>query len=390
MGLADGKFDGGFKCLDQQGRSNRPPKQFRSNRREWQLKNDIDNNDRGPRRNGRSYGENGGKLYRSSYLGGNVGYDNAAAEKKPAKLDETTIELGEFCDVFVTSDYRQSNAMVRDDLPDLIRAMRFYYSKNASDEKVAILNKFIKICCTSKFVNSLATVLDSRVWLDDGTWDEIWRDMVFSISIALETNYERMHTDVVKKYVRDILPRIWQPEISDIARRTGVTRDLALDLLIAIPMMNSKNWTNTSISVFYDRFLDKMLIHAEDNMDILNWEIQGILFDMFFDKRNSTNIKVIGRYLVTERMEQSGDTIKDAVYNEFIKMLYAKLDGFDIKEISWCLDFVANEFKRLDDEGKKPVSPIFSFTECKKYSNVMKGLADVIDRNNNAGRYLAD
>lgn len=395
MSIISGKFDGGFKegiaaSGNEHGKQNSRPLNQRQ-RKDKPNRRDYSSNDRGPRGAGRSYGESGGKTYRSSYLDDSMDDSNSSNERKPAKLDQRTIELDEFCDAFAsTTDYRQIRTMVQDDLPEVIKAMNYYYSNNSFDEKTAILNKFVKIVCTSKFANALASVMDSRVWLDDGTWDDIWMSVATSISIALETNYERMHSDVVRSYVRDMLPRIWQPEITDIARRTGVTRDLALDLLIAIPMVNAgKKWSNTTIGVYYDRFVDKMLVHADDNMDILNWEIQGILFDIFFDNKNQTNLKVIGRYLAGPRIQPTGETVKDAVYNEFIKMLYNKLNEFDIKEIGWCLEFVANNLQALDIAGKKLENPVFSFAECKKYDNVMKGLADAVDRNEAAATYLA-
>lgn len=361
------------------------------------LSRDNGNNNRGgdkKQNNNRNRGNNGSSrkfekerygFSRSSYLPDGVAEKTEEMPKKETReQDKRAVDLYEFCDKFAenNSNYRALQDIMYEDLPEVIGYMNSYYKSHLSEELVDAMNKFVLTAATTQFVSALHSTLVSGSWMDDGTYDKIWRSLAFTISIVLETSHERMHEDAITKYVQEILPRMWAPEISEIVRETGVTKDLALDLIIAIPMIGAE-WNGANIDTFFRRFLDKMMTHSEDNMDILNHEVQGMLYERFFGK-SKTALKVIGKYLVSEPIETFNSMIEEAVYKDFVKMLYEKLDRYDTNEIEYVFNFVAKY--RKEHENAKV---IYSADQATEFDNVKKGLLATMDDDKDTIKYLA-
>ena len=299
------------------------------------------------------------------------------------RVDSRAQEVFAFVDEFVdnVNNYRSLQDVVSQQFPDVVQHMRHYYNPKNSPTLTDALNKFLKIVCQTQFAKTLKSVLESGMWSEDETYDRIWRNIAYTLSIALETNHTRMHTDVIKIYATDILPRMWKPDITDIVTSAGITSDLALDLIIALPIFGGK-WNGTNIDIFYNRFLSKMLIHADDNIDVLNWEVQGILYDKFFGK-SKTALNVIGKYLVYEPVTVESESVS-AVYTDFKKMLYAKLDKHDIKDIEYVLRYVVEFREKHSDKNV-----IFDSREATQFDNVKRGLLATMDKNPDAMKYLA-
>lgn len=348
----------------------------RNNRR-----NNRDRNDN------RSYGSGYYAFSKSSYLPDDVSDEELPYEEE---TEETTTDnradaINEFCDNFTDNiqNYRTLQDIIVDQFPDVIGYVKCYYGNKNKPSFIDALNRLIKTMSTTPFANTLGSVLESGLWMEDGTYDNIWSSIAFGLSVALETSFDRMHTDVVRKYATSILPRMWKPEISDVTVQTGVTKDLALDLFIAIPMSNDSEWNGANIDAFYHRFLDKMIIHAEDNMDVLNWEVQGMLYERIFGK-GKTALKVVGKYLASDELKDIDSEVGTAVYAEFKKMLYAKLDRYDIREIEYVFTFVAKYVKEHPN-----CNIIFDSVTASKSENVRKGLLSVMDKDPEAMKYLA-
>jgi hypothetical protein len=125
-----------------------------------------------------------------------------------------------------------------------------------------------------------------------------------------------------------------------------------------------------------------MLSHAEDNMDVLNYEVQGMLYNRFFGN-GKTALKVIGKFLTMQPITTFESDVQEAVYKDFIKMLYTKLDKYDIKDIAYVFTFVKIYRKH---EG---TDTIFVSTEASKFENVKKGLLQALDEDPEAMTYLA-
>lgn len=337
--------------------------------------------------NGRSFNdeEREYRFMSSSYLN-----DEARAaiesetEAQPVKADQRATEIYDFLDEFQKSidDFRQCKDVVIDRFPDIVKYVRSYYSQKNGPAFNDAVNKLVLCISTTNFANILLHILEHGDWEDGEVYDKCWRNIAFALSIALETAHNRMHGSVIAKYATDILPRMWRPEIQDISRTTGVTRDLALDLIIAIPMIDS-DWNSANIDAFYPRFLDKMLIHAEDNMDVLNWEVQGMLYKKFFGNGKEA-LRVIGKYLTSEPREGLDSEVERAVYTEFVKMLYSKLDEYDIKDIAYVFRYVAKVRKETDN-----AKSIFNSKEAAAWDNVKKGLLQVMDQDKDSMNYLA-
>lgn len=390
MGLMDGHYEMAYSKRGNNNNYNQNQNQNQSTGLAQALKKGNGNNKKPDR--SRKIGEKSNYSFgKSSYMPNGFEDDDNEQQQNNDQIRKQIENLGSFIQDFYDNvdNYQELKGIIQDDLPEVVSVMTYYYTKYNSKKQLQIMNDFVKLIGTSNFAKVFAKIFESRIWLEDCTWDNMWQAVAFSLSIALETNHERMNSDVVRKYVRDILPRIWGPEIENITKQCGVTKDLALDLLIAIPLIGEKYWNNASIEALYSRFLDKMLIHADDNMDVLNWEIQGRLFQTFFGS-SSVAKKVIGKYMSTMDIPESGETVKDAVYKEFIKMIYSKLDRYDIKDITFVLSYVASSIKRLDEAGQDIKHLVFSFDRCKRFTNIMKGISCTIEENPDMGKYLAN
>lgn len=307
------------------------------------------------------------------------------APKQETKRDRRVEAILDFCDTFQDSvnDYRSLQEHVIAEFPSIVGYLRSYYNNDSGPAFVDAENRLIKLMSTSQFANVLGSVLQNGDWNDDGTYAKIWRSIAFALSVALETSHERMHAKVIQKYAVDILPRMWNPEINEMVRECGITKDLALDLTIAIPMVGG-NWNGSSVDALYMRFLDKMLDHAENNMDVLNYEVQGMLYDKLFGVKNKTALNVIGKFLVSEPIKDLSGEVTQAVYKEFIKMLYTKLDEYDVDQIAYVFRYIVKCRKENPDR-----STIFMSTDVKQYENVRKGMMMVLDENKDAMDYLA-
>jgi len=351
----------------------------RNNNGGFNNRNRDNRDNRNNRNDSHSYGALNYSYSASSYLrdGMDAVESDGNDEFQDTRKDNRAEDILKFCQLFEDNidDYRKLQDIMIDEFPEAVRHIRSYYSQKVTPAYVDAANKLVKIATTNHFAKILKKVLESQIWADDdGTYDKIWRSIGFLLSVALETNYDRMHNDVIRLYATEILPRMWSSEITQIAIATGVTRDLILDLTIAIPMIGSE-WNSANIDAFFPRFLDKMLLHAEDNIDVLNWEVQGMLYDEFFGK-NNTGVKIIGKYLASEPKKDSeleGD-VQRAVYEEFKKMLYMKLDALDIDRIAYVFKFVAGYRK---DKGT--TNTMFNSEDARKYENVRKGLLAAMD-----------
>lgn len=354
------------------------------NNRNNKKNNRVGRNNGGRNNGSRRYEDSYSEFGRSSYLPDDMRTESYEDDNDDYRGDERVDSIINFCDSFADNiqNYKNLQDIVTDDFPDIIGYVRSYYSNKNRVQFIDALNKLIKTMCTTPFANVLTRVLENGIWAEDDTYDRIWASVAFGLSIALETSHDRMHSEVIRKYATVVLPRMWKPEITEIASQTGVTKDLALDMFIAIPMANDE-WSGANIDAFYHRFLEKIMIHAEDNMDVLNWEVQGMLYDRIFGK-NKTALKVIGKYLTSESITGIDSDVEEAVYNDFKKMLYSKLDAYDIKDIEYVFSFVAKYAKENSDKDI-----IFDPVIASNYENVRKGLLSVMDKNPDTMKYLA-
>lgn len=376
MSILDGNFSGDATRKNNQ-QNNRNGKQ---NNRNNQQNNRKGNGTRAPYGAGSDY-----KFTNSSYLPEESREDVEVTETPVERRTDSRAEtVFKFCEDFTenVTNYKALQELMADDFPDVIKIMSGYYNTRTAPELVDAMNKMVNVAATTQFATTLGSMLESGIWTEDLIYDKIWRDIAFLLSVTLETSHARMHDTAIRKYVTDILPKMWKPEINEITRQTGITKDLALDLIIAIPMIGSE-WNGSNIDAFYPRFLSKMLEHADNNMDVLNHEVQGMLYERFFGK-SKTALKVIGKFLVSEPRKKTGEEVPDAVYDEFVKMLYEKLDNYDIGDIAYVFNFVSKY--RKEHENAKV---IFDAVIASKYENVKKGLLQVMEEDPETMKTLA-
>lgn len=363
-----------------QSRKNKNNKKDKGNYKKKDYRNDSQSQNQ-RKFSGNNYNYNYSK---SSYLYSDEDGEREDTPKKNPENDKRAREIYNFCEEFIsnTDNFKTLQSIVIEDFPDIIPYMKKYYDGRNSDMFQDALNKLLKLMCTSQFANTLNSVLNSKIWIDDGVFGDIWDSIGFGLSLALDTNHKRMHIDVNRLYATKILPRLYNPEIEEIRLTTGVTGDLALDLMISLPVPMNE-WNGSTLDAFYSRFLDMMLIHAEDNMDILNWETQGMLYERFFGK-SKTALKVIGKFLTSEPIAESESVVANAVYQEFLKMLYKKLDKYDIDDIEYVLNFVSKKRQEFPDKDI-----IFNSIKASEYDNIRTGMISLMDKIPETKKYLA-
>ena len=332
----------------------------------------------------RNFSKNNLSFRGSSYLPDDYVPDDENTEVKEEQQDGRVEAILEFCENFSQNidNYRTLQDIMIDDFPEVVPIIKSYYSIKNTPALQDALNKFIKLICTTQFADTINSVLESGVWTETEVYSKIWDSIGFALSIALETNHTRMHTDAIKKYVCNIIPRLYKPEINDIKNQTGITADLALDLYIAIPVVSTE-WSGSNLEAFYGRFLDKLLVHSDDNIDVLNWEVQGILYEKFFGKTKDA-LKVIGKYLTSKPVESLDGKVMEAVYNDFQKMLYSKLDEYDINDIEYVINFIVKKKQETPDADM-----LFNSVKASEYENVRKALLSVMDKNPDSMKLLA-
>lgn len=289
--------------------------------------------------------------------------------------------INEFVEDFRDSinNYNTMYGLVVDNAPTLFSILKGYYRVKMDDSLVDAMNALINVICIKPFSQMLKKALESEVWELDGRYETCWRDIVFGLSLVLNTSYLKMNDDVVDRYVNTILVRMLNAEITQLVNKTGIKQDLALDLYIALPFIN---WSNHVLDEYYGQFREKILIHAEDNADILDAEIQEKLFRTFFGQSN-TLIKVIGKYFSDPIITEHQEYIQTAVDQEFITMLYNILDQQDIGTIEYCLQYVVNKRKELDT-----TDTLFDCSVASNYKNVKKALLRMLDKNQENKKYL--
>lgn len=283
--------------------------------------------------------------------------------------DERANEILRFCEEFTDNvdNYRELQEIMLIDFPSVVRYIKYYYGKNSNKFQDA-LNKLIYLACTIPFSKILSKCLTSKDWEDDNTYNEIWDSIGVLLCLALELEHPRMHTDVIKSYALNIIPRLYGPEIDELCADTGITKTLANDLIIAIPVKLA-DCNVATLDASYIRFLDKILIHAEDNSDVLNAEVQGRLYDKIFGT-DKIALKAIGKFLISEPFK-SKNPVQNEVYDEFKHMLYSRLDSYDIEDIIYVLNFVIKKASNIT----RPI--MFEAADIEGYDNIRKALDNV-------------
>lgn len=275
--------------------------------------------------------------------------------------------------------------LIGENFIDLCAALKYYYDPKFV-ETLPEMNRLLDLMSTNHFANILLAILKQGELQDD--WDTAWKDAAFALSILLDSCAEKMKDETVQIYVTDILASngMWRSEINQLMDRIGITEELAIDLIVGLPV-RPEDMTDLIMRYTYKNFLCLLLDHAEDNIEVLDRAAQKKLFDFFFEDGKNTKLacKVIGRYLgdpdILKDTELSGAAL--LIYEEFKVMLYEKLETYDVHHIVFVLKYIVEQKKRSD---KKQI--IFSAEDAAKYDTIRKAIMETVKKDDSAKGYL--
>ena len=308
--------------------------------------------------------------------------DDAVETTKPEennKVAEVVEDAMETLDNFI-SDYSDALAekgnqipnIILDEFWDVAEILTHYYDKKYAPA-VDKMNKTLNLCCQHRFANSLAMVCRNEQidgW-NDGK-EDIWKRVMFVISILLTTSHSLMKDETISTYI-DLLTSngVAGKDIDRLVTEVGITKDLAIDLTAAIPVL-AQDMTEATLSRFYTSFVTKLMQHAEENIDVMDAATQGKLFSWFFGNEN-TALKALGKMMSDPVLKTFGNNSQKLIYGEYQKMLAEKLDAYELGDIKYVLKYISN-IKATRDGALI----VFSTVELREYSSIRKALLEVI------------
>lgn len=302
------------------------------------------------------------------------------------RVNDVKEVLAAFVDTFTKNIAKPAECkdIIEESIGDVCAALRYYYDPKF-ESALNEMNKTLDIMSTNQFASLLLTVLKQNPFGDE--WNEMWKDVAFAISLLLGSTAGKMKEGTVQIYVNDILASngMWKTEINQLVNELGITEDLAIDLIIGLPV-KPEDMTDLIMRHTYQAFLYAILNHADDNIEVLDRNTQKTLFDFFFDDgRGKLACKVIGRFLSSEDPSESKEFTTSAalVCGEFKAMLLERLESYDVNDIAFVLRFVIDQKKR-GNESKT----IFSAEDAAKYDTIRKAIMQVVSKDESAKEYL--
>lgn len=277
----------------------------------------------------------------------------------------------------------QVTDVIRDRFWDVCKVMTHYYDPKYGD-MMGEMNKVLDVTCSQRFAASLCNLLGSEEvegW-NDGTMD-VWKDVMFTIATTITTSHKKMKDETVSAYIELLSSSgLAGKDIDRLASELGITKDLATDLIISIPVIPD-DMNDIALRQFFGSFVMRMMDHAEENIDVLDRGTQGKLFSFFFGKDHIA-LKAIGRMLAAPKISKFQNESQKMVYAEYLSMLSDRLDAYDIKDIKYVLRFIVNEKKRLG----KGTEMLFGDLSIVEYNSVRKSVFELIKDDADAKQYL--
>ena len=304
---------------------------------------------------------------------------SAEVEAANNKLRDFLEEYEEMC----SERGNQVADVIRDLFWEVSKIMTHYYEPKY-EAASAKMNKVLDVMATQRFETTLANILtneDVEGW-NDGT-NNIWKSVMFSICTVLTTCHKSMKDETISGYI-DLLASkgLAGNDINRLVKDLGITKDLAVDLVAAIPVIPD-DMTDITLRQFYESFCMKLMEHAEENIDVLDRGTQGKLFTFFFGN-NHVALKAIGRMLASTKITGFVNESQKLIYAEYLSMLADRLDAYEIKDIKFVLKFLVSEKKR---KGKDSMI-LFGSVPIAEYDSIRKAEFELISSDPDAKEYL--
>ena len=312
-------------------------------------------------------------------------YDDEEVVVETSKeVSEAEVILDDFIDDFAEIVQEPGNKVpeiIRDEFWDVCEVMTHYYD-NKYKELVVKMNKVLEIVSRQIFAKSLQLVCandDIEGW--SGT-DGIWKDVLFTLSTALITSHNKMKQEVIEMYIDLIASNgLAGKDIEMLTDKYGISKDLATDLIIAIPTI-PEDMNDITLGEFHDCFIMKIMDNADENIDVLDADTQNKLFTFFFGE-GQIALKAIGRMLSDTVIGKFKTNSQQMIYKEYISMLTSRLDTYDVKDIKYVLKYVVVQKKsRPNDET------VYDSVSVSDYDGIRKALFELIGENPECKRVL--
>lgn len=349
-------------------------------------------NDRGNKTESSSILSSGMSDYERGY--GDRAFDNESVPKETTggnvNIPNEVLDAGSNVENFL-NDYAEACSLAGNQVTDVIRdefwpvakAMTHYYDPKYAPI-TAGMNKVLDVISSQRFAVSLVNLLNGEEiegW-HDGVSD-IWKDVMFTVATTITTCHKKMKDETVSNYIELISSSgLAGKDINHLVKELGITKDLATDLTIAIPVI-PVDMTDITLRQFYGAFVMSLMEHAEENIDVLDRGTQGNLFSFFFGKDHIA-LKAIGRMLAAPKIVKFANESQKMIYAEYLSMLSDRLDAYDIKDIKYVLRFIVNEKKRLG----KDTAMLFGDLSIVEYDSVRKAEFELIGSDSEAKEYL--
>lgn len=276
------------------------------------------------------------------------------------------------------------NDLMDDKFIEICKVMDKYYDKGM-ESIVSSMNSILVLSTIKAFsitVNNFMSRKDEVI--DD--FNSVKRYIAGFLSLALETNHNRMMSDTKSIYI-DIITDIYEFEVKDLSIRFNLTEDAILDLLIGIPHFG-EDMTISQIKSCYDNFLEMLINHGRSAIDYMNAEHQKELFYYLFKDADGIAVKAAGQCLSDPRIVFD-DEQDQALYQEYIKMLYEVVNEHDINEIKMVIRFIITTRERMKKVNEGEITA-FDVKEALEYENIKTAITDYLanDKNGKAKEFL--
>lgn len=310
--------------------------------------------------------------------------DKVSQNSNKAIVDQATLD--DFVEEYTKNktDSAVISSLLRTQIVEVGKIMEHYYEKTYAEVAESMTN-IIKLMTTKTFaMNLIAVVKNYEEVFND--WEEDKKHIAYLISLALETHHNKMIDETKSIYVEIITEYIWSFDIKDISTRFHLSEDAAADLVIGIPCFG-RDMTETQIRHQYSNFLNMLINHGASAINYLTTENQMTLFYYLFKDENKIAVKAVGQCLGDERIEfeQPED---QALYTEYVNMLYSILNEHDLDEIRVVLRYIVKVRANLRDQNKDTIT-VFDINKAIEYSNIKKAIVDYCEHSEAAKEFLS-
>ena len=314
-------------------------------------------------------------------------------DEKPKGNENKKVDRVEL-DVALLDDFTKSFAdnktnatglysLLSKEFPTVAGIISSKYYNPKYEAHIESMNKVITIMTTKLFATALLTVVKDKM-IDD--FDEVKSDIASVITVALDSSSNKMRDDTISLYVEIVSEHIWELEIKDMMSTIGVDEDAAIDIVLAIPTFKKK-MTELQLKNAAPRFLAILVDHAETMIDTMDADNQKKLFYYIFPDIDRQALKVIGKCLSYELINQTDERVA-ALYNQYQRALYEMLDDNDISDIKYTLKFLVSEMAR-NEELHRDAPIVFDPNTAINYDNIRKAIVDLVSSDESAKKYLS-